>query len=493
MAVMAAAYIRVSTDEQADHGISIPAQKSRLIAYCQAQGWELYHFFIDDGYSGKDLDRPAVKRLLGEAAEKKFDAVVVLKLDRLSRRQKDVLYLLEDVFEPLKIGFKSVTETFDTTTPFGKAALGMMAVFAQLERETIVERVKLAKKESARQGRFMGGPAPFGYLYNSEKKCLEIDEIAAPTIKWIYEGYLNQRHGYQGTAEELERQGVPGPTNLRWNKTYIRKILTNPVYAGLVGHQGSLYPGKHPHIIQPGKWHEAQALIRERGSIRTAAAVNSGFLSGIIWCGQCGARMRVKNVWQNYPRTQPKKVIRYYVCYSQDGSARHMVREPGCKCGYKHADELEKIVARELKGASFDQYLLHQAAEEGLAKKTDKNAAAQILQQAAKDLSTVDRKLERWYGAFEKGAVDADELAVKVKHLRERKGYLQTRLSQLESKQKEEAQSKINVEELLALLHDFPAIWEAATPGERREMVVNLVKAVRVYQNNKVQVEFNKL
>jgi len=356
-----------------------------------------------------------------------------------------------------------------------------------------VERVKLAKKESARQGRFMGGPAPFGYLYNSEKKCLEIDEMAAQTIRRIYEGYLNQRHGYQGTAEELERQGVPGPTNLQWNKNYIRKILTNPVYAGLVGHKGSLYPGKHPHIIEPEKWHEAQALIREKGSVRTAAAVNSGFLSGMIWCGQCGARMRVKNVWQNYPRTRPKKVIRYYVCYSQDGSARHMVRKPGCKCGYKHADDIERIVAREIKGYSFDHTLLHQAAEEGLAKKAGKNAAAHILHQAAKDLATVDKKLERWYGAFEKGAIDADELGVKVKHLRDSKGYLQTRLSQLESKQREEDQRKINVEELLELLRNFPAIWEAATPGERREMVVNLVKAVRVYQNDRVHVEFNKL
>ena len=170
-----------------------------------------------------------------------------------------------------------------------------------------------------------------------------------------------------------------------------------------------------------------------------------------------------------------------------------MVREPGCKCGYKQADELEKIVARELRGYSFDQDLLHQAAEEGLARKTGKNEAAHILHQAAKDLATADKKLERWYGAFEKGAIDADELTVKVKHLRERKGYLQSQLSQLQAKQKEEDQSKIDVEELLALLHNFPAIWEAATPGERREMVVNLVKAVRVYQNDKVHVEFNKL
>lgn len=140
--VRAAIYVRVSTEEQAEHGISIPAQKSRLISYCKTQGWEIYDFFIDSGYSGKNLERPAMQRLIEDARNRKFNTALVLKLDRLSRRQKDVLCLLEDIFEPNNIGFKSATESFDTTTPFGKAALGMMAVFTQLERETIIERIR---------------------------------------------------------------------------------------------------------------------------------------------------------------------------------------------------------------------------------------------------------------------------------------------------------------------------------------------------------------
>ena len=87
----AAAYLRVSTDEQAEHGISLPAQKSRLIAYTQAQGWDLYAFYIDDGYSGKDLNRPAMKKLIQDVKDQKFNHIIVIKLDRFSRRQKDVL------------------------------------------------------------------------------------------------------------------------------------------------------------------------------------------------------------------------------------------------------------------------------------------------------------------------------------------------------------------------------------------------------------------
>lgn len=492
MSKTVACYIRVSTDEQAEQGISIPAQKSRLLAYCQARGWEVYDFYVDDGYSGKDLERPAMQRLIDDAGAKKFNTVLVLKLDRLSRRQKDVLLLLEDIFEPGGMGFKSVTESFDTTTPFGKAALGMMAVFAQLERETIVERVRMAKKESARQGRFMGGPAPYGYRYNFETKRLEIDEIQAKTVRFIYEKYLAGELGYQYVAEELERTGVPGPTDERWNKTSVRKILTNPVYAGFVRHKENLYPGRHDPIITQEKWREAQTLISNRGAIRAAAPTHTGLLSGIIWCGECGARMRVKNVWQNYPNTNPKKVIRYYVCYSQDKAGNdHMIRDPNCRCGYKHTDVIEDRVIQELYRYSYDQRLLRQTIDETLATATDKKSFIRGINQARKDLSTIDKKLERWYDAFEKGALDPDQLMERVKGLRERKIYLQEQITEMETRLKEENERQTNAEEMMVILRDFPRIWENATHKERREIVVNTVKEVKVYTDNRVEVEFN--
>jgi len=489
--MLAACYIRVSTDEQTEQGISIPAQKSRLLAYCQARGWEIYGFYIDDGYSGKDLDRPAMQRLIGDAAAKKFNTALVLKLDRLSRRQKDVLYLLEDIFEPGGVGFKSVTESFDTTTPFGKAALGMMAVFAQLERETIVERVRMAKKESARQGRFMGGPAPFGYRCNFGAKKLEIDEIQAQEVRWIYDRCLSGKTGYGYIAEELERRGVPGPRDARWNKTSVRKILTNPVYAGLVNHKDSVYQGRHEAIISPEKWREVQVLIKSKGAVRAAAGVHTGLLSGIIWCGECGARMRVKNVWQNYPRLDPKKVIKYYVCYSQDKSgSSHMVRDPNCRCGYKHADEIENEVIQQLYRYSYDKSLLRQAVNETLAATTDKRAFIRGINQARKDFSSIEKKLEKWYDAFEKGALEPDELVERAKELRERKAFLQNQITEMENQLKEENERQISAEELLEILQNFPRIWKNAAGDDRREIVTNTVKAVKIRSDNRVEVEF---
>ena len=136
----AAIYIRVSTIEQAQEGYSIGEQKERLIAYCKAQDWIIADIYIDGGYSGSNLKRPAIQKLMSETH--KFDIVLVHKLDRLSRSQRDTLYLIEEIFLPNKIDFVSMQESFDTSSPFGKAMIGLLAVFAQLEREQIKERLR---------------------------------------------------------------------------------------------------------------------------------------------------------------------------------------------------------------------------------------------------------------------------------------------------------------------------------------------------------------
>lgn len=484
-----AIYIRVSTDDQAEQGISIPAQKSRLIAFCQAQGWDIYDFYIDDGYSGKDLDRPEIQRLINDAQEKKFESVCVLKLDRLSRRQKDILYLLEDVFDANGIGFKSVTESFDTSTPFGKAALGMMAVFAQLERETIIERVRMAKKESARQGRFMGGPAPYGYAYDPATKRLIVSEAQAETVRWVFDEYLRGIHGYDAIADMLNSQGISSPSGGTWNKQAIRKILSSPFYIGYIPHKGSMYVGNHEAIISREKWDAVQSLLCYASSHRRAAEVNKGLVSGLIYCGECGARMRYKAVWQQYPRV-PKKVMRYYVCYSQEGSQPHMIKKPGCRCGYKHVEEIDARVVEKLQEISFSKDYLEEIAREALNADDKKNLIRQI-NRGQKELATVRAKLDRWYEAFEKGAIDPAELIDRIKDLREKKNTLEAQITEWEDALRESDSRAVTVAEVVELLQNFPAIWEEASPEEKKAIVRNLVSAVYVYQDDRIEIKID--
>src|SRR5699024_7512767 len=135
-------YVRVSTHDQAEEGYSIDEQIDKLKKYCEIMGWIVYDTYIDPGYSGSNIDRPGLKKLIRSAKQKNIDTVLSYKLDRLSRSQKDTLYLIEDVFIKHGVDFVSLNENFDTSTPFGKAMIGILSVFAQLEREQITERMQ---------------------------------------------------------------------------------------------------------------------------------------------------------------------------------------------------------------------------------------------------------------------------------------------------------------------------------------------------------------
>ena len=176
----AALYVRVSTQEQAQEGYSIGEQKDRLVAYCKAQEWIISDIYVDGGYSGANLNRPGIQRLMTET--EKFDIVLVYKLDRLSRSQRDTLYLIEEIFLPNKVDFVSMQESFDTSSPFGKAMIGLLAVFAQLEREQIKERTKMGKRARAKAGLHHGaGFIPIGYNYQDGK--LIVNPYEAEQVK----------------------------------------------------------------------------------------------------------------------------------------------------------------------------------------------------------------------------------------------------------------------------------------------------------------------
>ena len=147
-----AVYIRVSTDAQREEGYSIEAQKEMLTAYCVSKGIQNYEYYIDGGFSGSNISRPALERLISDIKKKKISCVLVYKLDRLSRSQKDTLYLIEDVFNPNGVDFISLNENMDTSTPIGRLMLGILSAFAQLERENIKERTKMGMKERIKSG-----------------------------------------------------------------------------------------------------------------------------------------------------------------------------------------------------------------------------------------------------------------------------------------------------------------------------------------------------
>jgi site-specific DNA recombinase len=152
--IKVALYIRVSTLEQAEHGYSLQEQEQRLKDYCSAKDWTIKKIYKDGGYSGGSLDRPAMQQLIKDC--KKYNMILVYKLDRLSRSQKDTMYLIEDVFLANGVQFTSMSENFDTSTPLGMAMIGILSVFAQLERAQIKERMRMGQTARAKKVMWCG-------------------------------------------------------------------------------------------------------------------------------------------------------------------------------------------------------------------------------------------------------------------------------------------------------------------------------------------------
>lgn len=294
-----AGYVRVSTADQFEEGYSIPEQQDRIRKYCEAKGWTLAKIYTDGGYSGGKLERPAIQELIKDC--KKYDMVLVYKLDRLSRSQKDTLFLIEDVFKKNGVDFTSIQENFDTSTPFGMAMIGILSVFAQLEREQIRERMALGKQGKAKEGYWNSHVAPVGYKYipgeGKEKGKLVIIEEEAKIVKDIYRMYLEGKSMRQISIYMSERY-----SGRRYNtNSLISSILTNPVYYGMMRWDGEILQGNHDPIISKEEFDAAQN-IRNKGKGRNKGK-QSHLLTGIIYCAECGSRMHYHahpNKYNNY-------------------------------------------------------------------------------------------------------------------------------------------------------------------------------------------------
>ena len=239
-------YVRVSTREQAEKGYSVSEQQERLKAYCLAKDWVVAQVITDPGFSGAKLERPGMQQLISLVQAKKCDAVLVWKLDRLSRSQKDTLYLIEDVFLKNGCAFVSMNENFDTSTAFGRAMVGILSVFAQLEREQIRERMAVGRVGRAKAGLFHGGGyAPIGYDYKTIAEGgagLVVNEYEAMQVREVYSLYLqgwsvNRIQKYMA-ARYTTKDGDWG------SDATVRDVLKNPLYTGKITWAKKVYDGQ---------------------------------------------------------------------------------------------------------------------------------------------------------------------------------------------------------------------------------------------------------
>jgi DNA invertase Pin-like site-specific DNA recombinase len=225
-----AAYVRVSTTEQAD-AYGPDSQREKIRAWAEMEGVEPEQIdWYDDAASGGDTDRDGLQEMLDKLEDCEYDALVVYRADRLSRSLKDLLVLIEDVLDPCDCAFVSVTEPLDTSTPMGRAVLHMIGTFSELERGLITERLREGRKSKARGGGHATGEVPLGYRQTGEGG-LEPDPHTAPIVRRIF-NLREEGESLRSIADTLNAAGVPTKRGGDWHASTVKHVLDNPKYRG---------------------------------------------------------------------------------------------------------------------------------------------------------------------------------------------------------------------------------------------------------------------
>jgi site-specific DNA recombinase len=341
--VRCAIYTRKSSEEGLEQAFnSLDAQREACAAYVLSQaseGWTaLPDVYDDGGLSGGSLERPALQRLLSDVAAGRVDIIVVYKVDRLTRSLLDFAKLVE-AFDRAGVSFVSITQSFNTTTSMGRLTLNMLLSFAQFEREVTAERIRDKIAASKAKGMWMGGVPPLGYA--PDGRTLKIVPDHAAPIRDIYGRYLVLGN-VRLVKEQLERDGLLAPRRITasgralgggpFSRGQLYTILKSPIYAGNIGHRGTIHPGQHEAIIDRETWDRVQAMLADhlQGERRAARAASPSPLAGKI-IDESAAPLIASHACKGSRR------YRYYVGRPVDGAGGPTLRIP--------ALEIETVVA----------------------------------------------------------------------------------------------------------------------------------------------------
>ena len=403
-----AVYIRVSTLSQLEEGYSIDEQKAKLESYCDIKDWRVYKVYTDGGFSGSTTERPALEQLIKDAQRKLFDTVLVYKLDRLSRSQKDTLYLIEDIFLKNDIEFVSLLENFDTSTPFGRAVIGLLSVFAQLEREQIKERMQLGKLGRAKAGKsMMWAKTSYGYNYDKETGSMTVNEYEALAVKEIFTSYL----AGMSITKLRDKINQEYPKQPDWSYRTIRGILANPVYCGLNQYKGQTFQGTHKAIISLDDFEQTQRELAKRQQTAKELSNPRPFqakymLSGLAQCGYCHAPLKVILGQKRKDGTRFKR----YECYQ-----RHPRKTKGvtvyndnkkCDSGYYDMELLEHYVLTRISQLQNDPDKIQELFSDDTRPAVDKQAIQ-------KQIDSLTLKLSKLNDLYLDDRITLDELRTK--------------------------------------------------------------------------------
>jgi len=473
-----AIYTRKSTEEGLEQEFNtLDAQRDSAEAYIRSQredGWvALPDRYDDGGYTGANMERPALKKLLQDVRDGLVDCVMVYKVDRLTRSLLDFARIME-VLDKHGVSFVSVTQQFNTTGSLGRLTLNILLSFAQFEREMIAERTRDKMSAARRKGRWVGGIPMLGYDLSDRGARLVVNEDEAARVRAIFDLYLE--HGSLiPVVQELNRRNwrmkewTTRKGTLSGGKPFIKNrlynLLTNIVYIGKIEHGGQIYDGEHEGILDPEVWQRVQDRLRFNGRTGGRHVRNKygAVLKGILRCGSCEAGMA-----HTYTQKAPNKLYRYYVCVNA-----HQRGYDQCQTRSVSAPQIEQAVVDQIRGIAANPYVVDE-----------------VVRQLAEQQSAQREALEREKRVMER---ELSRLAEEIpglirtagKHVTDRMADLQERINVLEGQLRSVCdQLAATVDQItdpasvLRALREFDVLWEEMRPREQEKFVKTLVEQV---------------
>jgi site-specific DNA recombinase len=491
--IRCAVYTRKSTEEGLEQEFnSLDAQREAGEAYVRSQvgeGWTLLPDRYDDGgFTGGNMDRPAVKRLMADIAAGKIDVVVVYKVDRLSRSLLDFARMMQ-VFEERSVSFVSVTQQFNTASSMGRLVLNVLLSFAQFEREIISERTRDKIAATRRKGKWAGGHPILGYDVDPVNLKLRVNDAEAAQVRAIFDLYL-EHESLLPVVQELECRGW---VNKKWqtrkagvrggkpfDRTSLYRLLTNTAYIGKVKYKEERHNGEHAAIVEPEVFANVQTLLHRNGS--TGGAIvrcqSGALLQGLLRCGPCGCAMT-----PTFTTRGGNRRYRYYVCTAAQRKGRG-----ACPSKSVPAGALEDFVIERIRCIGRDPELQEQVIAE-----TRRQSDARLAELAGeekplvRELTACHGDVKRLSGHFRTDRANGD-LVGRLAELNERAGKIEERLQDVRDERRRLEEEQIDPAEATRTLAEFDSIWETLTPRERARVIELLVEQVE-YDGSSSRVE----
>ena len=509
-------YKRVSTAMQID-GYSLDAQRSRMKAYADFNDYEIVGEYEDAGKSGKSIEgRMQFRQMMEDVKSGKdnISYVLVFKLSRFGRNAADVLSTLQ-VMQDFGVNLICVEDGIDSSKDAGKLMISVLSAVAEIERENIRVQTMEGRIQKAREGKWNGGFAPYGYQLVNGK--LEINEEEAVAIRTIYDQYVNTDIGSNGISKYLENHGIrkiqrQNGKNPLFDAHLVRLILKNPVYCGKIAYgrrktekvHGTrneyhlveqenflLVDGLHEAIIPEDVWNAAQAKLIAQA--KKYEHVNKGknerthLLSGIVKCPICGAGM-YGNKSIKYKKDGTKyKDFFYYGC-------KHRGMQRGHKCDYRKQireelldDAVAEVIVKLVSNPHFAAMM-----QEKINMKVDTTAIDQ-------EITNYEKQLRQDYTIKSKLIEEIDNLNPDDRHYIRRKADLDDRLYRMYDKIEElESQlmdarakktsieaEKITGDNIYKVLIYFDKLYFAMNDVERRQLIEALIAEIQIYEERK--------